>query len=451
MIIGLTHEKDGITPVQRLAINSKVSIGLPADSTRNHPEKVDYFRILKKDGKGEWEEDKSFYQHLRETYMPEVMIDGVARRAALREFDIVFLSDDIEEVFPTTLAWWSASEKKCGGNGLDAQRSLTALSANDKAKFQLSPGQKYVPWKPCGDGCPEMDKGICKPNGTLYFIFKDRPTIGSIVKFDTTSYESIRRISSSLLQIQAITGGRLRGLPLKMVLRPGKTRFQDKEGKVKNSNAFFVNLEFRQDDYNKLVPRLMEQSVAYERTLIAARRPKLLTEAADSEIEVQAEEQLAKEMHGEFYSADEQQQNTRHDVAGEAVNDVIAESKKTFLATGLTNAHWDAIINSSPTGGIVDWVKKFLAILQKRNAEPGQQRVDIFNAALQRGLGVFDETPQTKSTDSSEPKGPRKRTAKKPESASESPAVQPAATAKAAESQTPATEDPQKIPTKYEF
>lgn len=305
MIYGLTHQENG-APIQRLTVAYRVSIGMPADNNRNYPQKLDHFRITTKDGQGEWKDDSAFYEKLRQAYMPEVSTDNGPRRAQLREFDIVFLSNDIDEILHTELAWWAASEKKCSGNGRDARRSLTALDPKQRAEHDSS--ERYVDWHPCGDACPDLQEGRCKPSASLFFIFKDRPIIGSVAAYYTTSYETIRRLHSSLLQIISVTGGRLRGIPLKMVLRPGRTRYHDDQGKTKTGNAFFVNIEFRQEDYSKLVPALLHESIAYETAVVTGRRTlsaaRIVPTAGDDESPTIVEgndDELAPGMVSEFY------------------------------------------------------------------------------------------------------------------------------------------------------
>ena len=296
MIFNLTHRED-MTPIQRLAVAYKVSIGEPAKDGKNYPSKSDYFHIRAKNGSGDWIDDVAFGEALRQKYMPEIETEQGKRRMPLREFDIVLLSDDIEEVFRTELAWWSSSEKKCFGNGKEAQRSITALPKDQQAQYS----ERWIPWEPCGDTCPEMESGKCKPSGALYFIFKDRPIMGSVAAYYTTSYETVRRIHSSLLQIQTLTGGRLKGIPLKIVVRPGRTRYEQ-DGKAKTGTAFFVNIEFRQEDYAQLIPALLQHSVSYDRALLAQRS--LTTNLDDDDVvtvEPEPEDQRAPQMANEFY------------------------------------------------------------------------------------------------------------------------------------------------------
>ena len=163
-----------------------------------------------------------------------------------------------------------------------------------------------------------MKSGDCKPSGSLYFMLKDNPIMGSVTYYHTTSYQSIMRIQSSILQILQTTGGRLRGIPLKMVLRPGKVTYEEKN-QTKSSTAYFVNIEFRHDDFARLVPMLLEQSITYERSVLTGQnrldQTRLLAAGSIEDddavtIEDQSEADLAKDMTAEFYPNNRQPSST---------------------------------------------------------------------------------------------------------------------------------------------
>jgi hypothetical protein len=109
MIIGVTHDNDGRV-VQRLSVSTKVSIGLPPNGDCNHPTKLDHFVFLRKKktaNRVEWEIDPDLTQHYGER---------------CRELRIILIDDDIENVFPSSYAWWTATERKCWGDGVSATR-----------------------------------------------------------------------------------------------------------------------------------------------------------------------------------------------------------------------------------------------------------------------------------------------------------------------------------------
>ena len=113
MIIGVTHDPDG-RAVQRLSVSTKVAIGMPPQGDRNYPCKLDHFVFLhkKKTPKGvEWESDPELMRH----YGSEC-----------RAVQIMLIDDDIDNVFPTAYAWWTAIERKCWGDGTCATRRTPA-------------------------------------------------------------------------------------------------------------------------------------------------------------------------------------------------------------------------------------------------------------------------------------------------------------------------------------
>ncbi|MGD0228528.1 MAG: hypothetical protein ABSF71_40025, partial [Terriglobia bacterium] len=109
MIIGVTHDQDGRV-VQRLSVCTKVSIGLPPNGDCNHPTKLDHFVFLRKKKSANrvgWEVDPELTEHYGEE---------------CHDLHIMLIDDDIENVFPSSYAWWTATERKCWGDGTTATR-----------------------------------------------------------------------------------------------------------------------------------------------------------------------------------------------------------------------------------------------------------------------------------------------------------------------------------------
>lgn len=269
MIHALTHDAQG-KPIQSLEIGLRVAIGLPADEAagRRAPTKLDHFIFQTKTMKGEWIENKQVTDKIREA-------SGLKKDDPIRKIRIFFTTDDIEEAFRTNLEWWSRSELKCRGNGLVASRSLNIVSDELKNKYA---GQRYIPWTPCGETCPDYirKKDGCKPSGDLTFVLQDLPKLGSMCGFFTTSKKSIAQIFSSLHQIagpDGLTRGHLKLIPFEMVLKGGKTRYQDSSGAAKTGNAFFVNLEMRDTDQDNLLATLREHATKFDRMMAEIDRP----------------------------------------------------------------------------------------------------------------------------------------------------------------------------------
>jgi Recombination directionality factor-like len=272
MITGVTHDNDGRV-VQRLSVSTKVSIGLPPNGDRNHPTKLDHFVFLrkKKTPRGvEWEPDPELTGHY-----------GVE----CRELHIMLIDDDVENVFPSSYAWWTATERKCWGDGTSANRRTAA-----------KPGGE--PWTPCGSGCPELASGVCKPSGDLRFVLADFPRLGSVCRIHTSSYRSIRQIHSALQEIQTFTGGRLAGITGKLVVRPEEiTYFDRKEKRKKTTSVWVLSLEVEGDDMRKLIANLTENARLFAETR------KLLGPGGKVLEVVEEEQEQAPEINGEFYLA----------------------------------------------------------------------------------------------------------------------------------------------------
>jgi hypothetical protein len=270
VIIGVTHDNDGRV-VQRLSVSTKVSIGLPPNGHRNHPTKLDHFVFLRKKktaNRVEWEIDPELTKHYGEQ---------------CRELHIMLIDDDIENVFPTSYAWWTATERKCWGDGTSATRRTPEKSA----------GQ---PWKPCGNGCAELDAGQCKPGGDLRFVLADFPRLGSVCRIHTCSYRSIRQIHSALQEIQTFTGGRLAGITAKLTVRPEEaTYFDRKEKRKRTASIWALSLEVEGEDMQKLIANLTENA-----RLFAETRKLLGTGGKVFEV-VEDEQGQATELPAEFY------------------------------------------------------------------------------------------------------------------------------------------------------
>jgi hypothetical protein len=270
MIIGVTHDPDGRV-VQRLSVSTKVSIGLPPSGDRNHPTKLDHFVFLRKKksaNRVEWEADPELTQHYGEQ---------------CRELHIMLIDDDIENVFPSSYAWWTATERKCWGDGTSATRRTAEKPI----------GQ---PWSHCGNGCPELAAGQCKPSGDLRFVLADFPRLGSVCRIHTCSYRSIRQIHSALEEIQTFTGGRLAGITAKLTVRPEEATYFDRKEKRKGTSSIWaLSLEVEDDDMRKLIANLTENARLFAETR------KLLGSGGKVLEVVEDEQEQAPEVAAEFY------------------------------------------------------------------------------------------------------------------------------------------------------
>lgn len=268
MIRGITHTETGES-IQRLAVTTKIAIGLPPDpkAKSGHPTKLDHFIFLKKSTveQNKWEID----QDLTKLF-----------GAKCRSVEIVLLDDDIENVFPTKLAWFTASQCKCFGNGSTATRRTEKHPEGE-------------PWTPCGPTCPDLERGDCKPSGDLRFMLAAVPKLGSVVRVHTSSIRSVQQISSSLQQIQTLLGGRLAGIRCNLVVRPEKTSYLGPDQKRHSTTIYAMNLEIQSEGIHALISKMTDHARLFEQT-------KKILGTGHIEI-VEPDEERAEEIASEFY------------------------------------------------------------------------------------------------------------------------------------------------------
>ncbi len=424
MIIGLTHTREGV-PIEKLTVISKVSIGEPPTEGRNYPKKLDHFRFQTKDPSGDWMVDDQLSLLLKKKQEGE----GADEGTPVRSFNIQFVSDDIEQIFATSYAWWGSSERKCFGDGVQAERVLSEIK--DKKLLKEYEDKRSAPWTPCGDdGCPELKKKLCKPHGQLRFMIPEQRVVGAVAVFNTTSYESIRRIFSGLTGIANITRGRLAGLKLRLVLKPGQTRYHDDKGAAKTSNAFFAHVEFRASDHEKMLQEMLEQSYELDRLAAAQERKLIGPGRTHPETVTLTEEEDAKIIHPEFYHEGEAPEDTAEPAAEPAKAEVkeIVALDKLVKRMKLTKAKKDALLHHYQ--GDLEAAPKFLDNVLKatRQLKPSQKQVTEW---LEQGITnpdwlmkeLSEQIKKLKPEEKKEAAAPKKDDGElpKPETAEEEP------------------------------
>ncbi len=196
-----------------LAEAGKIKIGrLGAERTSRKgnayrmPEKLDHFVITttRRDPSGDLEQDEGLMGALASGFADE---DG-----KLRRLPIVVHSDDIDEVFPTTLALYTGRKLACRGDGEEATRYQIRNNKRTGKSKQME--------CPCDYFGAESDPK-CKAHGVLNcsILAPGRGVAGSVYKWRTTSEISLNRMVASLQQIKALTGS-LTGLPLLLCIEP---------------------------------------------------------------------------------------------------------------------------------------------------------------------------------------------------------------------------------------
>lgn len=206
----------GIVP--QLCECGKIKIGKKGDITTSQkgntfrpPTKLDHFLVTTtaKDAKGDFIQDAA-------------IMDVVGDEC--KALNVTVMYDKPELIFPTSYARYDSAVCQCRGDGEHAYDStgMMIVCNPETCKFAI-------------------DKK-CKPNGILSVILEDSPRVGGVYKFRTTSWNSIRNITSALEFIRSLTGGYLAGLPMVLTLQPKTTVIP---GTKKTTTIYMVNIEYR--------------------------------------------------------------------------------------------------------------------------------------------------------------------------------------------------------------
>ncbi|MDD2900799.1 MAG: hypothetical protein PHU44_00020 [Syntrophales bacterium] len=212
--------------VPRLAERGKIKIGEKGEIKTSQqgkqfaqPKKLDHFLVttMQRDAAGRMLPDL------------ELMRKLAPQGGKLKELPVMLLYNDPDINFQTRYACYTGNRLWCCGDGEGAQR------LGEDGKYQTVP----CPCLRLESNYAGKDK--CKPNGTLQVLLQGVDRTGGVWKFRTTSWNSVHSIMSSLKLIQAITGGVLAGIPLKLVLSPKTVTIP---GTGQNMIVYVVSLEF---------------------------------------------------------------------------------------------------------------------------------------------------------------------------------------------------------------
>lgn len=214
--VAVTHSIKGISP--QLCECGKIKIGKKGEArpskgngTFRLPTKLDHFVVTttEKNSEGDFLEDKN--------------IMGIIGNDC-KAIPVRLLYDEAELNFPTSYAYYDSAACVCRGDGENAKLADGELVSCDP------------------DSCPWFKERKCKPNGVLSVILEDAPRVGGVYKFRTTSWNSIRNLTSAMGFIKGLTGGVLAGLPLVLTVQPKTTLIP---GTKSTTVIFMVNIEYK--------------------------------------------------------------------------------------------------------------------------------------------------------------------------------------------------------------
>lgn len=263
------------------------------------PEKWDHFVVtqLDRDQTGNLRRDDGLTKRLA---AKTNSIDG-----KLRELPIAFLSDDIEQVFPTAYVAYIGRQRIATSDG----ETITWYCENvggawkPVAQPRTTPNLKqYVETEMVGEG--NKRTRMFKPHGTLNCVITDGDARwGGVYRFRTTSIITIEQIVSGLTHIQELTRGFLRNVPIRLVVRPLQVA---PDGKP--TTVYVVHVEMRGADLTGIQRAVIEAAqaeMATGRQLNAVRREYLALAAAPGDEDESEDEQaeVAEEFHPETMQA----------------------------------------------------------------------------------------------------------------------------------------------------
>lgn len=246
------------------------------------------------------------------------------------EIEVLLMAD---EPLAIEMAMWSASEKKCHGNGIEAMRVISMGTPDMPGwKEAKDAGEKYFPISKCvKGGCPYSMETIgsngkpqppaCKPNGNLVFQLGKAMRLGSSSYFTTTGRVSVAQMFSAIeifREWRNEIGTGLRGLTLIMKLGSFKANHNGIAA-VKPS----VSLEIHPRDMSTLVNKL--QQISWEKS--AQQTARMIESSEVVEVEP-LDNSAAASMSSEFYEA-EFVDDEPEEVAPEAAKAKAETDKKT--------------------------------------------------------------------------------------------------------------------------
>lgn len=258
------------------------------------PVKLDHFWVstLHRDGKGVLIPDAELMDSLKDCRDP----DG-----KLRQLPVMFGSNDPNEVMTAAYVWYDG--KTLAGRS-DGREVVFHLDPKNGARL---PHPRVEKWSDAMLGWPDP-KAKNRPLFRLYctlnvMIASPAARWGGFYRFRTTSEISSRQLYGSLMHLRKLTGGILRGLVFRMVVRPMLVTPNGQASTVHVVHVEYVNSDLKQLQTSAREQLALEQAnlaavVETERqykALVAAQRDEepdeeVVAEAAPDPAEQQAAE-----------------------------------------------------------------------------------------------------------------------------------------------------------------
>ena len=237
----------------------KIKIGMKGDIRKSKsgtdyqlPVQLDYFIVttMERGPDGNFVRDDEIHKSL----------DGEKPKT----IPVRLLYDDPSMNFPTRYAAFKGKTLFCSGDGI-----------NGEVLKGEGPERKTVPCP-----CDRLEMGYkgeakCKINGNLSVIIDGAGEVGGVWKFRTTSFNSVDGISGSLAFIRQVTGGKLAGIPLNLIV--SLKVITDVNGKSRNVSVVRLAYDGTPEELQAIGYKL-----AYQQAEAGIRMGNLLEEARSS-------------------------------------------------------------------------------------------------------------------------------------------------------------------------
>ena len=210
----------GISEIRRMPRIGKIHLGVKNKNEKGvaYPSAVDYFVIDEKST------PKEILKKVKEIYGEKP-----------RKLIIKFFSNELEQIFPQFLKYYSKGQLICRGDG------EKAIRRNENGEFT----EITCPYK----DCEFYKQRLCRPVAHLKFYLDGIP--GGFFQVDTSSINSIINLNTKIEQLK-LAYGNIVGMPLELSLVPIQVQVKDdKSTKSFNKTAYILDIHEKNFEDNK--------------------------------------------------------------------------------------------------------------------------------------------------------------------------------------------------------
>jgi len=201
----------GLSEIRRLPRIGKIRLGVKNRNQQGvqYPSAVDYFVFEDKNT------PKEVLEKIKNLYGEKP-----------RKLMIKFFSNDLEQIFPQFLKYYSKGQLICRGDGEKARRR----QENGEISDILCSYKE----------CPYYQQRMCRPVAHLKFYLEGVP--GGFFQIDTSSVNSIININTKIEQLKLIHGN-ITNIPLELTLVPIQVQVRgDRDSKSFNKTVYILDI-----------------------------------------------------------------------------------------------------------------------------------------------------------------------------------------------------------------